>query len=146
VVAHGEDLTYTLIVPWTHEFARRSARDSNREIHARIAEALIGGGIDAHLTKVAAARMSAECFANPAESDLLTGDRKIAGAAQRRTRWGLLHQGSIQGCALAEDFASRLAENFAREIAGRPLSEKELEEAQALATEKYASAVWQLRF
>src|SRR5262249_17430586 len=37
-----------------------------------------------------------ECFAGFEKSDLLWQGRKIAGAAQRRTREGLLIQGSVQ--------------------------------------------------
>ena len=38
-----------------------------------------------------------ECFAKPVRADVMIDGRKIAGAAQRRTRRGLLQQGSIQG-------------------------------------------------
>src|SRR2546423_1117404 len=41
-------------------------------------------------------RYSDNCFANPVRADVLLDGRKIAGAAQRRTTRGLLHQGSIQ--------------------------------------------------
>ena len=36
--------------------------------------------------------------------------RKIAGAAQRRTRRGLLQQGSIQGFAMNTDLAQKFAQ------------------------------------
>ena len=39
------------------------------------------------------------CYAKPTKYDVMLGGRKIAGAAQRRTKAGLLHQGSI-GIAL----------------------------------------------
>src|SRR5439155_4066795 len=42
----------------------------------------------------------AYCFANPVHADVMLNGRKIAGAAQRRTRRGLLQQGSIQGVDL----------------------------------------------
>ena len=36
--------------------------------------------------------------------------RKIAGAAQRRTRRGLLQQGSIQGITMKTDLAQKFAQ------------------------------------
>ncbi len=77
---------------------------------------------------------------------MLAGDRKIAGAAQRRTRRGLLHQGSIQGVALAGDFASQLAAAFANEVVRRKIEAGELAQAQMLALEKYESGSWLRRF
>ena len=51
-----------------------------------------------------------ECFANPVRADVMIDGRKIAGAAQRRTRRGLLQQGSIQGFAMNIDLAERFAQ------------------------------------
>jgi hypothetical protein len=47
------------------------------------------------------------CFANPVRADVMTDGRKIAGAAQRRTRRGLLQQRSIQGIELENGLAER---------------------------------------
>jgi len=41
-----------------------------------------------------------DCFANPVPADVMMDGRKIAGAAQRRARRGLLQQGSIQGITM----------------------------------------------
>lgn len=41
-------------------------------------------------------KTSGECFMKAEENDLLFCGRKLAGAAQRRTKHGLLIQGSIQ--------------------------------------------------
>ncbi len=146
IVLHGEDVTYTLIVPAVHGFMARSARESYREIHECIAGALRGAGVETSLVASAAAKVSTGCFENPVEADLLAGSRKIAGAAQRRTRWGLLHQGSVQGVAVAGDFSARLAEAFAGEVASRPLSGEEIAEGQLLAAEKYGGEAWLRRF
>lgn len=68
---------------------------------------------------------------------------KIAGAAQRRTRAGLLHQGSIQltdGEAMPrQDLAGALADEV--EIA-KDTPTRLLEEAKHLAEQKYASETW----
>src|SRR5258706_594076 len=89
-VAHGADCTYTLIVPRAHAFCRLSAVESYRVIHEHIA-ALLGAAVAA----VAEPKVSAVCFENAVRFDVVNGARKVAGAAQRRTAHGLLHQGSI---------------------------------------------------
>ena len=42
--------------------------------------------------------------------------RKIAGAAQRKTRRGLLQQGSIQNVDLLDDFEMRFASKLSQSI------------------------------
>ena len=146
VVVHGEDVTYTLIVPADHAFARLPARESYRRIHECIGAALLTSGVETSLAAATAAKVSTGCFENPAEADVLAGDRKVAGAAQRRTRWGLLHQGSIQRIAMARNFAARLAQVFADDVAPRSLSADEISTALLLAAEKYAADSWLRRY
>ena len=82
------------------------------------------------------------CFANPVSADLMIDSRKIAGAAQRRTRAGLLHQGSIQHV----DLGNGLAERFARELSNlrseKLLSGLIVERASEIAERKYGSNHW----
>jgi len=146
VVEHGGDVTYTLIAPADHALARGGAAESYRRIHDAVAALLAEQGTVAELAAVTAAKISSGCFENAAAADILADGRKIAGAAQRRTRWGLLHQGSVQGLALAPGFAARLGRAFAAEIEQRPLAESELAAARTLAAEKYATDAWLRRF
>ena len=146
IVLHGEDVTYTLIVPAAHGFMTRSARESYRAIHECLAGTLRGAGVETSLVASAAAKVSPGCFENPVEADLLAGSRKIAGAAQRRTRWGLLHQGSVQGVGPAENLVARMGRAFADEVVRRSLSGEEIAEAQLLAGEKYGCEAWLRRF
>ena len=60
------------------------------------------------------------CFANPVRADVMIDGRKIAGAAQRRTRRGLLQQGSIQGI----EFGKSLTEQFAQRCPPTAASER----------------------
>jgi lipoate-protein ligase A len=82
------------------------------------------------------------CFANPVSADVMIDSRKIAGAAQRRTRAGLLHQGSIQHV----DLANGLAEQFASELSNmrseKSLDKSLLERAEKIAERKYGSNHW----
>jgi hypothetical protein len=58
------------------------------------------------------------CFDEPVATDLLLGEQKIAGGAQRRRREGFLHQGSIQlpkGISF-EELRGKLLESFERKF------------------------------
>jgi lipoate-protein ligase A len=138
IVPHGEDFTYSLIVPRACSFFQMPAAESYRAIHERLAPLLPA----AALATAPAAKISEACFENAVRHDLLRGASKIAGAAQRRGRAGLLHQGSIQLVALPGDFAERLASALGAEREARDLSPGELAAAAALAEVKYATAAW----
>ena len=149
VVPHGQDWTYSVIVPRTDPFARLSAGESYRILHEVLAEALAKGGLGGDalaLTPEAVAKVSQACFENPAQYDVLAAGRKIAGAAQRRSRFGLLHQGSVQNLTVPPGFASALASSLARTVLPRRFSGEEVAEAQTLATGKYATNEWNRRF
>ncbi len=139
IVPHGCDLTYTLIAPRACRFFALSAAESYRVIHECIGDVL-GDGVA--LAADAEAKVSDACFENAARHDLLAGALKIAGAAQRRTRAGLLHQGSIQLPDLPDDFAARLAAALSGRIEHRGLSAAEIAAAHALSEEKYTSEAW----
>jgi len=136
-VPHGDDFAYTLIVPRCEPFARMSIRESYHQIHKTLAGAIPG----ASLAESDAAPNTA-CFARPVVADIMRNGAKIAGAAQRRGTFGLLHQGSLQ----KTEWPARLAEEFARALSPSwqcgILEAETLEHASALAREKYATAEW----
>jgi lipoate-protein ligase A len=68
--------------------------------------------------------------------------RKIAGAAQRRTRSGLLQQGSIQHVDLANGLEERFAQALSLECQTRELGPERLERARDIAQQKYATEMW----
>jgi lipoate-protein ligase A len=136
-VPHGEDFTYTLVVPAAHPFARCPVRESYRAAHLALA-ALLPGAVLASADEGEATA----CFAHPVVADVLVAGRKVAGAAQRRSRLGLLHQGSVQGVAWGADLASRLASRLSAEVIPRPITASMLEVATELAAEKYDTPAW----
>lgn len=103
LVPHDRDWTYSLVVPPTHAWYELRAIESYQKIHRWVQEAF------AHLqvtTELAAAPDPAgpgQCFIGAETHDLLFQRRKIAGAAQRRNRWGLLIQGSVQPAGIWKD-------------------------------------------
>jgi lipoate-protein ligase A len=95
LVDHTLDVTYTLVLPRAHPWMQLSAPESYRRVHRGVQAALAACGIESELTHAARAIESDACFAKPVRFDIVAAGRKLSGAAQRRTREGLLHQGSI---------------------------------------------------
>jgi len=155
VVWHDRDLTYTVVVPEGHPLAQLDRRESYHVFHRAVIRLLAGCGVDARLAPEetpAADRATMRCFVTPTAYDVLWRDGKAAGAAQRRTRDGILHQGSIllAPCGLPRhDLAGRWREALAAEfgVAWREfrLPETLLAEARDLATQTYATAAWNRR-
>jgi lipoate-protein ligase A len=145
LVPHGSDLTYSLIVPGTHPFSDRSPRDMFRIVHEQIATALAAVGQASALAPASGREGTGVCFESPAEFDLLARGRKVAGAALRRTRAGLLLQGSIQELPGLELLRPRLASAFGMEKVGRNLSPLEIRSAAVLVQSKYGTPHWNSR-
>ena len=145
VVPHGEDLTYSVIIPRANPFFLRSSLEVYATLHEAIRLALEANNIAATLANEAGQKISEDCFANPVRADVLIGNRKIAGAAHRRSRAGLLHQGSIQRSNLPErfreDFARILCDRFDR----KRLAPATLDRASQIAATRYGTNEWLMR-
>ena len=96
LVPHGRDFTYTLVVPPAHDWYRLRARESYRRVHEWLGHACLQLGWQTELATTARTEPPGQCFVGAEQFDLLWKGTKIAGAAQRRTRCGLLIQGSVQ--------------------------------------------------
>lgn len=139
IVPHGADVTYSVILPRGETAAQ--SRIVYTEIHEAIRRALLPF-MNAQLAETNAPAVSESCFANPVVADVIVAGKKIAGAAHRRTRAGLLHQGSIQGETLPEDFPDRFATQLCPSFEKRVLSSEILARAEILAREKYGTDAW----
>ncbi len=95
IVPHDGDWTYTLVFPPAHAWYGLRARASYERAHAWLQRAFRRVGLAAQL---AASELpgAGRCFAGAEFNDVLLSGVKIAGAAQRRTKTGLLIQGSVQ--------------------------------------------------
>ena len=142
IVPHGADVTYTLLVPRGCAFFRLGAEEAYRAIHERIAALVAEAGSAVRVAAVASAKISDACFENPARYDLLADGGKIAGAAQRRTRAGLLHQGSISGIPLPCDFPDKLAVRLADRVLALPSDAVPTGQAAALVHGRYGTEAW----
>jgi lipoyl(octanoyl) transferase len=96
IVPHDADWTYSAAFPPGHEWYGLKATESYRRIHEWIRDAFAELKVTAELASVSRKAAPGQCFVGHEESDVLWQGRKIAGAAQRRTREGLLIQGSVQ--------------------------------------------------
>ncbi len=96
LVPHDADWTYSAAFPASHAWYRLKAVESYRRIHEWIRSAFAKLGIATELADCRREDGAGQCFLGYELSDVLWRGRKIAGAAQRRTRAGLLVQGSVQ--------------------------------------------------
>lgn len=119
VVSHLNDWTYTLVAPAGHPLATDKATASYHAVHAAVADALNALGVPAELVPCprescgaggetpavsGPARQPGVCFVQPEIYDVVRADdgRKLSGAAQKRTRAGILFQGSVDKSACEE--------------------------------------------
>lgn len=95
-VVHGWELTYTLILPRTA--AEMGISEAYRCIGDSLVKAFQKLGVPAQC--YATCPDSSEiapniCLTNPAEHDVMSDDKKLAGVSVRRNRGGILFQGYI---------------------------------------------------
>ena len=145
VVPHGDDLTYSVIIPATHPFFSRSSLVIYSDLHDAIRKALNVNGIEATLAKSVSPKISEHCFANAVRADVMSAGRKIAGAAHRQSRAGLLHQGSIQNAELPPRFINDFAGMLCDRFESRALAQGIIDRATALAQAKYGTTDWLMR-
>lgn len=170
LVDHRVDWTYALVIPRGHPLEALRATESYRLVHESLAEALRAQGIPAATKRShdpdtdetdsagepapgRAHAGSGICFQRAEVYDVVNPDngRKIAGAAQKRNKHGLLFQGSIlrseAGGATTdwdrfeEAFAARLAAGLQLPVEPVPWPEFNEDEVSAL-TEQYSSTEW----
>ena len=127
IVDHRNDWTYALILHSSVSAASTSATDLYAQIHHAISLSLNKIGIDSRLAPCprhcketpVASEIPTRCFITPAAKDVLRPDgQKIAGAAMKRSRQGLLIQGSLDRSSLPgtlnfTSFQNHLVEHLA---------------------------------
>ena len=96
LVPHDADWTYSLAFPPSHEWYHLSAKESYQWVHEWIQAAFASLNVATELASACLKPLPGQCFQGHEMFDLLWHGRKVAGAAQRRTRDGLLIQGSVQ--------------------------------------------------
>jgi lipoate-protein ligase A len=159
LVDHRDDWTYALVIPRGHPLEEERAAQSYREVHEALAAALGAQGVPAVTKQVCeppaagqTCAASGVCFQRAELYDVVHGSsgEKIAGAAQKRNKHGLLFQGSIWRPAAGapvdwdkfhDDFAARLAAVLGTTAEPVPWPELNEDEVSGL-TEQYSAPEW----
>jgi lipoate-protein ligase A len=154
IVFHGDDLTYSIVIPASDSVFDESSIAIYEKIHRGLCGALAKteqravvagdddpGGFSA-ATRTAVNASGYNCFANPVRADVMMDGRKIAGAAQRRTRRGLLQQGSIQGITMKTDLAQKFPQALSANCSEFKVNEEIYRRARELVQQKYGTESW----
>jgi lipoyl(octanoyl) transferase len=155
IVPHGEDLTYSIIVPARDPFFSLPSKLIYEKVHRALCSGLIATNDEGTPATTAALyerrnetesmvidRRYNDCFASPVHADVMVDGRKIAGAAQRKTRSGLLHQGSIQRANLNKEFRHSFSNLLGNSLVVNDIKPDMIDAAQHLAAIKYATDAW----
>ena len=146
---HDVDWTYSLVFPPGDEWYSLTATNSYRRVHEWIQAAFAKLNLATELAPACSKTFPGQCFQGHEMFDVLWRGQKIAGAAQRRTRDGLLIQGSVQPRRLSQaraDWEQAMSDvacsgQGARWVAfepDAPLAER----ARELARQKYSQAAY----
>jgi lipoate-protein ligase A len=157
LVDHRDDWTYAVILPRGHPVEEMRATQSYRLIHEALAAALVEQGVPAGLQAVpetppTGGPPAGVCFGRAEVYDVCHRETgaKIAGAAQKRAKQGLLLQGSIwrpaAGALDWDRFGDRFVALLAAALADAAIPaswpDEVTDDALEALTEHYASAEW----
>ena len=99
-IVHDNEITYSLCVPSSQRWSSKNSELYDL-VHNSLIDLLKGYGVEAHLfgqRPGEATRADKDrflCFQRRAEGDLIVGQSKLGGSAQRRLKNSLLQHGSI---------------------------------------------------
>lgn len=141
-VFHEEELTYS-IVSGLDTFSESGIVESYRIISHALIKGLKNLGVSAEISSQRKRRrgsdmVSASCFSSPSLYEVLVQGKKVIGSAQKRSKKGLLQQGSILLNLDREKWATIFssADNTMislQEILNRKISSQEVSEAFIMA-------------
>jgi lipoate-protein ligase A len=169
-ILHDRELTYSFTTPSTDRFSQ-TATALYELLHGALIESLAQWNIAAKAfgrpPSPGGGQQRFLCFGRRAEFDVVAGDVKIAGSAQRRRHGALLQHGSvllarspaapefsglaeisglaITAEALCRGWQVRLERRLEMTCRPESLTAAETAAARQIAAEKYASADWTLR-
>ena len=155
VVYHDVDLTYSVVVPPGHSILQLDRMESYKVFHEALLIKMTEDGVAAVLEDHGTDhvdRATMQCFVSPSRFDLVApSGSKYAGAAQRRTRMGILHQGSILLEAaggswdkLHAELLESLKIKFNVEYQNWQPPQELIDEATRLGVEKYSTEKWNI--
>jgi lipoyl(octanoyl) transferase len=151
MVEHGEDLTFSLMIPSGERMAAESPSALYQGVHGNLAcwiraqvpmPVQLAGSDDL--------RTGASCFQAPVHDDLMLHGKKVLGGALRRSRGGVLYQGSLRihdipGWNPGIFSPDALATSLGKDMAIMELSANQVSKARNVCSLRYASREWNER-
>jgi lipoate-protein ligase A len=166
-IIHDRELTYSLVLPWSED-RPAEARQLVLIVHESLVRFLVPLGIE--IQRCVSARAESQdgerflCFQRQAVNDLLLGQHKVVGSAQRRHRDALLQHGSIllarspsapelrgiEDVARVTDVAAKIVRHWPEQLAQEldwsfvadSVSETERRLAQDIEQQRYGTREW----
>lgn len=113
IVFHSCDVAFSILVPATHPSFSLNPLENYAFVNERVRQAIHQfTSIDSSLLEKEEKPLDvfceSFCMAKPTKYDVMIGGKKVGGAAQRKTKWGYLHQGSILLCHLEKSLLEAL--------------------------------------
>lgn len=112
ILLHLHDLAFAFYLPACHPRYSLNTLENYATVNGAILDALDKWDLSLHLLKTEIASLDDAsnhfCMAKPTRYDVLVNGLKVAGGAQRRMQWGLLHQGSIHLKAVAPELLKEI--------------------------------------
>ena len=154
VVDHGNDFTFTLTFPKNDKLFLCDRFESYRLINDAVRLALESLGVGCFLfdddVPKDLDRAFLVCFQQPAKHDVVNERGKLCGGAQRRKRFGMLHQGSIlldqlpgiDVDKIKRSLLSAFASTLSIEFASFSPTKEFMKNARSLAMTRYSSDTW----
>lgn len=109
IIFHMGDLAFSVLIPESHPAYSVNTLENYAFVNTRISAALrLFLGHEFNLLQNEEAPLDSSCrhfcMATPTKYDVMLNGRKVGGGAQRRTKKGFLHQGSIHLTLPDEEF------------------------------------------
>lgn len=104
IVFHLTDFAFSILIPVGHSSLSQNTLENYALINQRIADAIAEStplSMPPELISIpecSGSTSNSFCMAKPTPYDLTIEGKKVGGAAQRRTKTGLLHQGTLSLC------------------------------------------------
>jgi lipoate-protein ligase A len=169
-ILHDHEMTYSYVAS-AEKRLFRGGDELYDVFHSTLINTLSDLGISTYLCEIADRETASElpflCFQRRSRGDVLAGDMKVIGSAQRRHKTGILQHGSIllhrseyapelpglkevsrrdvdQGL-LTRLWVEKLSRQLGVQFSQEPLSPGESAAAESLAAQKFGNADWTLR-
>jgi lipoate-protein ligase A len=139
MVFHGSDVTLALAIPSLEATASGSSRDIYSAIHAGLLPAIQKCLPNARLVLPEECCCGPVCFESPVAFDIIAGASKICGGALRRSKAGVLYQGSLH---LPGAVPAEIANSLAAEVSRFKKAASLQASIDMLTSGKYANPAW----